>query len=77
MSFSKFVELENKKYPESYGFFGRICNNGQFYKANGVFGQDTLVIPAEKCVLAYQCKEGTDTDTLGDILQKELFEKLL
>lgn len=77
LSFSNFVELENKKYPENYGFFWRICNNGQFYKANGVFGQDTLVIPAENCVLAYQCKEGTDTDTLRDILQKELFEKLL
>lgn len=76
-SFTEYVHLEKKKYPESYGFFWRICNGGQFYKATGVFGQDTLIIPSEKCVLGYQCREGTDTNLIREILQKELFEKLI
>ena len=77
LSFIEYVPLNEKKYPESYGFFWRICNNGQFYKATGSFGQDTLIIPNEKCVLGYQCREGTDTNLIRDILQKELFEKLI
>lgn len=76
LSMTSHVELEGKKYPKSYGYFWRICNNGQFYKATGVFGQDTLIIPNENCVLAYQCKEGTDTSLLRDLLQKELFDKI-
>ena len=32
MSFSKFVELENKKYPESYGFFGEFVITDSFIK---------------------------------------------
>lgn len=77
LSFTEYVHLDNKEYSESYGYFWRICNRGQYYKATGAFGQDTLIIPSENCVLGYQCREGTDTNLIRDILQKELFEKII
>lgn len=76
LSFFEYVQLNFKGVDESYGFYWRICDHGLFYKAAGAFGQDTLIFPKYKFVLAYQCKEGTDTKRLNEIIREELVSKI-
>lgn len=76
LSFREYVNLQHKAPVEAYGFFWRICEHGKYFKATGVFGQDTLVFPKEKLILGYQCAEGTDTNRLNTIIRKELLNKI-
>ena len=75
-SFKEYVHLHSDPYDESYGYCWRIGNHGQFYRATGSFGQDTLIFPKERLILGTQCKEGTDAQFLKEIFRKELLDKL-
>lgn len=63
-SFKEYVHLHSDPYDESYGYCWRIGNHGQFYRATGSFGQDTLIFPKERLILGTQCKEGIDAQFL-------------
>lgn len=77
LSFKEYIPLEHKNYEESYGYFWRICEHGTYYKATGVFGQDTLVFPKDRLVLGYQAAEGTDTNRLNQVIRKEIISKII
>lgn len=75
-SFTEYKLLHTEPYVESYGYCWRIGNHGQFYRATGSFGQDTLIFPKERLILGTQCKEGTDSQLFKEILRRELFDKI-
>lgn len=72
-TFTTRVDLHEHFFSGGYGYLWKIGGNGQIYRATGVFGQDTPIIPSEEIVIGYQCREGSKSKILQEKLRKEVF----
>ena len=70
------IKTADDSWSSGYGYFWRIFPDGQTYRANGVFGQDTIVIPKIDRVIGMQCTEGTNYSGVKDIFNKFLFNDI-
>jgi CubicO group peptidase (beta-lactamase class C family) len=61
----------------SYGYYWRILPDHKGYRASGVFGQETLVLPAENLIIGLQCGENTDFQKVQAIVNEEFLNDIL
>lgn len=67
------ISKPDDSWSYGYGYFWRIFPDQTTYRANGVFGQDTIVIPKIDMVIGMQCAEGTNVNDIKLLFDKYLF----
>lgn len=70
------IKKDEDTWSHGYGYFWRIFPDEQTYRATGVFGQETIVIPKINLVIGIQCAEGTNFNDVKLLFNEYIFREL-
>lgn len=70
------TDWEDKEWSGRYGYQFWMCPYPDAYRADGAWGQLTIVLPQKGLVVSIQCPENGDVDRMRRALQAELLELL-
>ncbi len=70
------VQSKDDNWSGFYGYLWKIFPDHKGFRASGVFGQETIIIPSEGIVIGMQCMEGTKFQRIQTLVNEEIFDQL-